>query len=253
MQKISAVIITLNEEKNISRCLEALQKIADEIIVIDSFSSDQTVKICQTFGCSVFQHEFKGYSSQKQAGVSKATYDWVLSIDADEVLSDKLIESILLFKRTTNSPYQGFYVYRNTFYLGKVLKFCGQGKEKILRLFHKNFGGFTEKEIHEEIKIQGRTGKLKGKIIHYTHENITDHIHKLNTYTSYVAEDYIKRNKKYSRFTVSSKFILRFFTVYILKRGILDGYQGYMWSVFSAFYATVKYAKFIELKHHNKE
>ena len=168
MVKISAVVITYNEEKNIERCISALQKVADEIVVVDSYSTDKTVGICEKLGCEVSQNAFKGYGSQKQYAVDKTVNNWMLVIDADEVLSDKLIDEIKSFKENDAVKHQAYFLRFSTFYLGKFLKFSGLRKEKHLRLFNKKYGRFSDQEIHEGVIVSGSVGILKNKVLHYT-------------------------------------------------------------------------------------
>lgn len=250
MPEISVTLITHNEEANILRCLESVKAMASEIVVVDSFSSDKTVEICQSFGCRVFLREFKGYGEQKQYAVDQATNDWVFSIDADEVVSEALREEILKWKKDGGSGEQlaGYRIPFSLFFMGRILKYSGVGNEAHLRFFHRKHGRFTKAEVHEGVNVEGRLALLKGRIIHYSYRDISHHLEKINVYTSQAATENIRKGKRYSKCWVGLKFPISFFTVYFLKGGFLDGYPGFIWSFLAAFYASLKIAKTIELK-----
>ena len=258
MSKLSVIIIARNEELNILRCLESVKPVADEIVVVDSMSADRTASLCRDFGCKVFQREFDGYGSQKQFAVDKASNDWVLSIDADEVVSEELqVELKGLFgdgvngSAATEVPHLEFSGYNIPFslhFMGKLLRYSGVGKELHLRLFDRTRGGFTLVPVHEGIEVQGAVGRLRGRIIHYSYRDISHHIEKINTYTSQAAEGYLKRGKSFSKWWVALKFPTSFISFYLIKRGFLDGYPGFMWSFLAAVYATLKVAKTVESK-----
>jgi len=258
--KLSVVIIALNEEKNILRCLESVKPVANEIVVVDSGSSDRTAEICREFGCRVLSREFDGYGQQKQFAVDQAVNNWVLSIDADEVLSDPLQNELreIFFSdpaslqspvtrhasRVTPSGYQ---IPFRLHYLGRILKHGGVGHEMHLRLFDRTRGRFTTVPVHEGIECEGVVERLKNPVIHYSYRDISHHLEKINTYTSQAAQGYKSRGRSFSRLWVAVKFPATFISCYFIKLGILDGYQGFMWSFFAAMYATVKVAKTIEL------
>lgn len=246
MTKISAVIIAFNEEDRIGKTLEHLQW-CDEILVVDSGSTDQTVAICRQADCKVLFREFDDYGTQKQFAVDQAANDWVLSVDADEVITPELKNEILkIFK---NKPQvNGFFIKRSTYFLGKVLKFCGLRREKVLRLFNRNEGKFVHTGIHERIEMEGETAVLKHRMLHYSYRDISDHLSKIDKYTTLAAKNYVEKNKRYSKLMVALKFPGRFLLVYFIKGGFLDGYQGFMWSMLAGVYASLKYAKFREMR-----
>ena len=248
MAGLSVVIIAFNEENNILRCLNSIKPVADEIVVVDSMSTDRTAEICRSFGCSVVQRVFDGYGTQKQFAVDQATNDWVLSVDADEILSKDLQNELnLLFHPGSGILYSAYQIPFAFFYLGRILKHSGVGNEFHLRLFDRTKGGFTSVPVHEGIEVKGKTGRLKGKIIHHSYRDISHHIEKLNIYTSRAAEGYIARGRSFSKLWLRLKFPLTFFSVYLLKGGFLDGYPGFVWSFLAAFYSTLKVAKTIEM------
>jgi len=253
MPRISVVIITLNEENNILRCLESVKPFADEIIVVDSMSTDNTIKICTDFGCKVHHREFTGYSSQKQFAVDQAVNDWVFSIDADEVVSAELQKEILeIFSEHANTGMAGpeqpaaYRFRRSLHFMGKLMHFSGVRNEYHIRLFNRKKGGFKPVTVHEAIEVTGYTGTLSGRFIHYSYRDISHHLEKINTYTSLAAEGNKKRGKSFSKIWVALKFPVSFFSFYFIKLGFLDGYPGFMWSFLAAVYSSLKIAKTIE-------
>ena len=253
MPKLSVVIITLNEEPNILRALESVKPFADEIVVVDSISSDQTVKICREFGCRVYQRAFDGYGSQKQFAVDQASNDWVFAIDADEVVTKELQNEIIaLFADTKNSgfsglPHPAYRIPRSLNFMGRLLRHGGAGQEFLVRIFDRTKGGFTKVPVHEGIEVNGPKGILHGLLIHYSYKNIRDHLERINTYTSLAAKGNLDQGRSFPKIWAALKFPVSFISVYLIKRGFLDGYPGFMWSFLSAVYAVLKVAKTIEL------
>jgi glycosyltransferase involved in cell wall biosynthesis len=248
MTELSVVIITYNEEQNIARCLDSVKAIANEIVVVDSFSSDKTAEICKSYGCRFLTRGFKGYASQKQYAIDQAENDWVLLLDADEVVSNELsieIQSLLL---NDIIPYSGYRIPRSLFYMGRILRYSGVGNEFLLRLFNRQNGSVRQVPVHESIEVRGPVGTLKGKLIHYSYSSLSQHIHKTNTYTSLAAAGIKEKGKTFSKSIVFLKFPVNFFVFYFIRGGILDGYPGFMWSFMAAFSGSMKVAKTIELQ-----
>ena len=252
MNKLSVVIITLNEENNILKCLNSVRDIADEFVVVDSGSTDNTIHICEEQGCRVFSREFDLFANQKQYAVNQAKYDWILSIDADETISDDLkfeIKALFGKEKVSETDVQpvnsGYIIPIRLYYLGHRMKMSGRAKT--IRLFDRRKGSFAQVPIHEYVKVEGSVGDLKGEIIHHSYCDIAHHIRKINAYTSYAAEGNRKANKSFSKFWVFFKFPVTFFIHYFIRGGILDGYPGFMWAFFAAVYTSVKIAKTIEM------
>jgi glycosyltransferase involved in cell wall biosynthesis len=251
MAELSVVIIVRNEERNILRCLASVKSVAAEIVVVDSGSTDHTVSLCREAGCRVFTREFDGYGRQKQFATDQAVNDWILSLDADEVLTPELQDEIgaLMLSGPEQGQQQmaGYEIPFRLVFMGHKMMFSGVGKEVHLRLFNRKRGAFTTVDVHEGVHAEGPVGMLKGRILHYSYRDIAHHIEKINIYTSQAACGNLKKGKNFSRRWAVFKFPGSFFLFYIYKGGILDGYAGFMWSFLGSVYATMKVAKTIEL------
>jgi glycosyltransferase involved in cell wall biosynthesis len=247
MANLSVVIIAHNEEEIIRRCLDSVKSVAEEIVVIDSMSSDRTAEICRSFGCRVFSRVFDGYGTQKQFAVDQAAHDWVLSIDADEVLTPELQEEMLILMADPGEA-AGFEIPFALFYMGRLLRFGGVGHEKHLRLFNRKHGRFTTVPVHEGIQTEGKTGRLHGKIHHYSYRSISHQLQKIDTYSTQGAKANAAKGRSFLKCQVFLKFKFTFLAIYLLKGGIFDGYPGFMWAYTNALYSSLKVAKTIEMK-----
>lgn len=247
MTRISAVIITLNEERNIERCILSLQNIADEIIVIDSFSIDKTQEICKNHDVNFIQTKWLGYSETKNYGNNLATYDYILSIDADEALSEELKKEILLIKQSEKIE-DAYFMKRLTNYCGSWIHHCGWYPDKKLRLWNKQKGKW-EGNIHEEVKMQADASiaELKSDLLHYSYYSIQQHINQANKFTDLTAAEAFKNAKKSSLFKIIFNPIVKFIKDYFIKLGFLDGYHGFVICTISAFATFLKYIKLREL------
>ena len=253
MLKISSIIIAKNEEQNIGRCIESQLKCIDEIIVIvDEDSSDKTLEIVNTFPevkCSILK--WRGYAQTKQYAVSLASNVWILWIDADEELTPGLSEEIIECKN--KSPeYAAYSIPRKAFFLGKWIEHSGWYPGRVTRLFDKNEVKFNEKDIHENLIVNGEIGKLNHDINHYTDPTINHYFVKFNKYTTLAAEELFNKGKTF----IISDLILRplfiFVKMYIIRKGFLDGMQGFILAVFSSAYVFTKYCKLWELSKKDK-
>jgi glycosyltransferase involved in cell wall biosynthesis len=246
--QLSAVIITYNEEHNIARCLGALKEVADEIIVVDSSSTDKTVEICESLGAKVYQHKFDGHIGQKNYALEKSSFYFVLSLDADEVLSDELRKSIIAAK--SNWKYDGYEMNRLTNYCGAWIRHCGWYPDRKIRLFDKRKGTWTGVNPHDRYALNeshASVGFLRGDILHYSYYSISDHIKQVDYFTEISARSLFEQRRKASlvRLIVSPGF--RFIRDYVLKGGFLDGYYGYGICKISSHAVFLKYAKLREL------
>lgn len=228
MMLLSATIITYNEEHNISRCLESIIGIADEILVVDSFSTDRTEEICRQSNVRFIQRKFYGYGNQKRFATEQAKFDYVLSLDADEALSDELRKSILDEKKICSSSYYSFN--RRNYYCGTPIRHCGWYPDRHIRLFNKSITNWTKKDVHESIVVLEKKEVilLKGDLLHYTCSTITEHQEKEKIYARMNANILAQKKQSILWLTPYLKSGFRFFKTYILKLGVLDGYYGLM-------------------------
>lgn len=244
MANISAVIITRNEEKKIERCIRSIGAIADELIVVDSFSTDRTEEICRELGCKFVQHEFSGYGPQKRFAVSLANYDWIISLDADEELSPELAETILKLKEDGLKDNTVVYsMKRRNYYCGRLIRFYNGGYENKVRIFNRTHANWNDKLVHEEVECQRPFSvvNMKGILKHYTYDSVEQHERKTREYGRLGAIDLKKRGKKHSKFVVVIKAIYRFIANFIFKLGFMDGYYGFKLSQMGALYVYLKY------------
>ena len=256
MKKLTVTIITLNEEKNIKRCLDSVVPIADEIVVVDSLSSDSTEAICK--GCDnlrFVQQKWLGYSEQKNYANDMATYDWVFSIDADEALSEKLLQSIAEWKKTDSCDNECFEMDRLTNYCGKWIKHCGWYPDTKIRIWNRKVGRWKG-TIHEVIDFskQMTTTKLSGDLLHYSYNSIEEHIRQADKFTSLTAQTAFLNGKRSGGILfLYIKVWWKFFHDYIIKLGILDGYYGYVVCKISSYATLFKYTKLYELNKKRDE
>lgn len=244
MPELSAVIITFNEERNIGRCINSVKDIADDIVVVDSFSTDKTEEICRRHGCNFFQRKWEGYSEAKNFGNSKAKHNWILSIDADESLSDELKQSVLELKKNPKITTASFN--RLTNYCGKWIKHCGWYPDTKIRIFDRRFSKW-QGIIHEQLIIEPKQNivHLKGDCLHYSYHSVEEHLGRTKKYAAISAQELFYKKKKISWLLIYLKTIVKFIRSYFLRFGFLDGTEGFTICRISA-YAT--YLKYYNLK-----
>ncbi len=250
MRKISAVIITKNESASIERACNSLNW-CDEIVVVDSNSSDDTVAKAEKCGAKVILREFNGYGEQKAFAVSQTKNRWVLSVDADEEVTTKLRDSILAIPEDDDC--RGYFITRVDHFYGKILKHTLGSYTKILRLFDKESGNFNDSIVHESIEIEGSTKRLKGLLYHYSYSGLSNYFDKFNSYTTLQAKLYYEKGKRTSPAIILLRFPQAFVDAVFIKRGFLDGYEGFLMGLLHALYTTIKYAKLWELQRNNKK
>ncbi|MDD5085529.1 MAG: glycosyltransferase family 2 protein [Candidatus Omnitrophica bacterium] len=244
MNRLSVVIITLNEEGNIRRCLESVRW-ADEIVLVDSYSTDKTLDKARAFSPRVFQRRFDNFASQKNFALEKARFDWVLSVDADEVVDQSLKEEIRA-KLSLAEPYDGYCMPRRNYFLGKELRHGGIGEDLQLRLFRKDKARFANL-VHERVTVNGKVEELKNPIYHYSFETMDDYFRKFRQYTTLEAALLKEENKKVTLLDIYLKPYLRFIYTYFIKLGFLDGFKGFFFYVLSSLYMAEKFAKYKKL------
>lgn len=246
---LSVIVITKNESEHISRCLESVAW-ADEIIVLDSGSSDNTVAISKQYTDKVFETDWPGYGPQKQRALNKANGDWVLSLDADETISPELKHEIQEVMK--QSRIKGYEIPRRSSFCGKQIKHSGWWPDFVLRLFQREFGRFTDDLVHEHIVINNEIGRLNNPILHESYINLDEVLHKINSYSSLGAKKLFDKGKKTSLLHAIGKGLWTFFRTYILKAGFLDGSHGLMLAISNAEGTYYKYLKLLELQKTNK-
>jgi (heptosyl)LPS beta-1,4-glucosyltransferase len=248
--KISSVIIAKDEEKNIGRCIQSQLDCIDEIIVlIDKNSKDSTLNIVKSFPVVKYEVvEWWGYSKTKEYGVSLTTNDWIFWIDADEILTVELSKELIEFKKS--EPQNDSYSFpRKANFLGRWILHSGWYPGRVTRLFNKNKVNFSNNDVHEHLVTNGIVGEFKNDIEHYTDPNIRHYFEKFNRYTTLAAEELDKKGKAFKISDLIIRPISIFVKMYIIKKGFLDGIQGFILAVFSSAYVFTKYCKLWERKN----
>ncbi len=241
MPSVSAVIITFNESTNLRRTVSQLYW-CDEIIVIDSFSTDGTDLIAREENCKVIQRKFYGFGDQKRFGVSQCKHDWILCLDADEVLSNELVSEIW---RELRSPAikNALSFPSNLIFRKQRFRFGRESKRQVIKMFNRRFGQVSNDRVHEKIKVDGPVLKLKNPILHYSYRDITQYFAKFDLYTEWCAGNYFIEGKRKSTAMIIVSIPYYFLKYYIIDRNILNGVNGFYWSVLMAYYHFVKYLK----------
>ena len=245
MKKISVTVITKNEEKNISDCLKSVSW-ADEIIVVDSESTDTTVELTKQFTDRIFIRKWEGYVPQKRYALSLAANEWVLSLDADERITPELKEEIL---NLTPADYSGFRIRRKNFLIKKEITSCGWEKDYQLRLFKKDKTDLDERLVHEKFVTEGKVGTLKNPMLHFTFSSFEDYLAKINIYTSLKAQELFKKKKTVGTWTIFSHTVSAFFAFFFIRRGFKDGVYGLMISLLHSVSTMMNYIKLWELQN----
>ena len=241
---LSAVIITFNEGHHLEKCLRAVRQVTDDIVVVDSFSTDNTVQVAKDCGASVFQQSWKGYSQQKNDGNALAQHDWILSIDADEVLDSELIEAILSWKKNTPQPAA---FRRMNKYCGNFIRHGGWYPDIKIRLFNKKLNQW-EGTIHESLSNLNKEDVcvLNGHCLHYSYYTIEQHYAQADKFTSIQALDLFNQGKKSPLFKRIFSPMVKFCTDYFFRLGFLDGKSGFTVARISAYATHLKYKKLHE-------
>jgi len=254
MQKISATIITFNEEKNIRRCLESLQGIADEIIVVDSLSTDNTKAICQELNITFIEQAFLGYIEQKNFAIQQANFDFVLSLDADEALDETLQKSIIQAKKDGLKS-DSYNMNRCTSFCGKWIKHGTWNPDKKIRLFNKHKAKWAGVNPHDRIETEHNTSctYLKGDILHYSYNNLEEVIAQANKFTSIQAKAMFAQGKRATVVNLILNPAIAFFSGYVIKAGFLDGSDGYILAKIIAWQTRMKYAKLLHLQREDSK
>ena len=255
MEKISAIIPTFNEEVNVKEAIESVQW-CDEIIVVDSFSTDRTVAIVKSFPeVRLLVHEYEHSAAQKNWAIPQAAHPWIFLLDADERPTPELVEEIKTVVKS-GTDCSGFWMYRRNHFMGKRINYSGWQSDKVLRLFKRDECHYQNKHVHAEIESKGNIGFLKHKLIHYTYKDLTSYLKKADRYTTWGALDRLEKLEK-SGHKIGLPYLFlrpvgRFFRHYFLRLGILDGTHGFVVSALAANNVFIRGVKIWRLQHGEK-
>ena len=241
MEKITAIIPTYNEEHNINEALASVSW-ADEVIVVDSYSTDKTAQISKERGAKVLQHEYINPASQKNWIIPQAKYEWIFILDADERVSSSLKDEITKTLSNKNQK-DAFWIKRQNFFMNKKVRFSGWQGDKVIRLFKRDKCKYENKHVHEEIICNGSVGFLNEKLTHYTFKDINHYLEKWDRYSSWSAKDHYDKGQRPNLYHFMVKPAFRFFRDYIIRLGILDGLTGLIICSLSSMGIFMRYLK----------
>ncbi len=239
--KITATIIAFNEERGIARAIESL-RCCDEILVVDSGSTDRTVELAQNLGARVIEANWRGYSGQKNWAAEQAQHDWVLSLDADEALSEALEAEIWNLKKS-GPRYDGYSMPRLARYMGRWILHSGWYPDRKLRLYDRRKARWVGDFVHERVTVDGHVGELESNILHFTCESLSEHVKTMERYTTLAAQEIASRKIPIPVWKVLADPPWTFFKTFVLQLGFLDGREGLNIAYMAAFYTFLKYAK----------
>jgi len=243
--RLSAIVPCFNEEATIGACLESL-KFADEILIVDSFSTDRTLEIARRYSERVLQHEYVNSAAQKNWAIPQATYPWVLIVDSDERVTPNLALEI---KEILSKPeYDGYYVRRRNYFLGKDIRHGTWRTDKVLRLFRRDLGRYQEKHVHAEIEMNGSIGWCRNILIHHSYRTLDDYLRKAPRYAAWGALNARDKGLRGTRLRIFGHAAAPFLKGYILKRGFLDGTEGLIIAMMESFAAFLKYSRLWEME-----
>ncbi|MCU0723734.1 MAG: glycosyltransferase family 2 protein [Planctomycetes bacterium] len=245
MEKVSAVVIVYNEEKNLPGCLDSL-KWADEIVVVDSHSTDRTVEIARRYTDRVLQKDYQGHIDKKRFAVSQAAHDWVFSLDADERPTPELVEEVRGVLAGKGEGYAGFDMPRITWHLGRWIRHGEWYPDRVTRLFRRSLQRYEGTEPHDKVVLEGKRGRLRGRILHYNYRDFAHQIERVQAYSEQAAKAMDAEGRSAGVWNLALRPAFKFLKCYVLRLGFLDGWAGFIIAVASAFYVHAKYAKLYE-------
>ena len=246
MSAISVILITKNEEANIRACLDSVRW-ADQIVVVDAGSTDKTLQIARTMTKSVFVRRWDGFGPAKNFALKKCRGEWVFWIDADERVTEALASEIRKVVSSKELQQAAFSVPRKAFFLGKWIRHSGWYPARVVRVFRKGRGTFTDQKVHERLMVEGEIGELHSDLLHNTDPTLQHYFEKFNRYTSLGAEELLVEKQRFSMAQLLVRPFWTFFRMYVLKAGFLDGLPGFILCILSSGYVFTKYAKLWEL------
>ena len=247
MAKLSVITITLNEEQNIEACLESVRW-ADEIIVLDSGSTDRTVHIARRFTKKVFSVKWRGYGGTRNIGLDRAKGDWIFWLDADERVTPELAQEIREIILRNDPGIAGYGVARRAYFLGRWIRHCGWYPSRVTRVFRRSTARFTENRVHEALRLEGAVAYTRHDLIHFTDPDLHHYFEKFNRYTSLAAQDLREQGRKFSLLSLLVRPPFTFIKMYLIRLGFLDGVEGFILCLLSSVYVFTKYAKLWEFR-----
>jgi glycosyltransferase involved in cell wall biosynthesis len=247
MSRVSVITLTMNEALNIAECLESVRW-ADEIIVVDSGSTDGTIEEARCHTASIFTIAWPGYGAARNFALSKATGEWVLWLDADERVTPELGEEIRGILASGDEGVAGYAIARRAYFLGRWIKHCGWYPSRVVRLFRRERGRFTETRVHERLQLEGLVRDSRHDLLHFTDPTLHHYLAKFNRYTALGAEDLHAAGRRFSLADLLVRPPFHFIKMYLLRGGFLDGLPGFLLSVLSSVYTFTKYAKLWEIE-----
>jgi hypothetical protein len=238
---ISATIITFNEERNIARAIESL-RCCEEILVVDSGSVDRTIEIAEKHGARVVEEPWRGYAAQKNLATQLAKHEWILSIDADEALTETLEAEIWQLKKK-GPQFDAYTMPRRAQYLGRWIEYSGWYPDRKVRLFHRDKAEWVGDFVHESVHVTGRVGHLEGNLLHFTCSSLSEHLKTMDAYTTLAAQQMVSQGRKVSIGEILIDPLWTFWKTYLFQQGFRDGFEGLAIAYMAAFYTFMKYAK----------
>lgn len=250
MHKLTAIIPCKNEKDNIEDVIKSVN-FADEIMVVDSFSSDNTVTLARKHTNFILEHEYKYSAAQKNWAIPQANNEWILLVDADERVTDELKEEVQAILKG-DPQMDAYWIHRENYFMGKKLRFGGTKNDKVIRLFKRDSCRYEDKNVHAEIITEGGVGMLKNKLRHNSYKNLGHYLDKINTYTLSSAKDFDKKTGMLTPYHFVIKPAFKFFQFYMLKLGFLDGFVGFVVAVLASYSVMLRYINLWELRKNNE-
>ena len=253
MKKLSVVMAVYNEEENIGRCLESIKDIADEIVVVDGNSTDKTVAIAKKYKAKVMftKNSETHFHVQKNMAIDAAIGEWILQLDADEIVPPELAQEILLTINHERSTIDGYWMNRKNWFLSRFLTKGGQYPDPTLRLYRNGKGRLPARDVHEQAVVEGKTGKLKHDLLHYRDRDFKNYLLRNNRYTSLLAEQFAEQHLSINPISCIQYLVLKpvreFLWIYIRHRGYIDGFPGFVFALFSSLRFAIAYIKYWQI------
>jgi len=247
MSRLSVITLTMDEALNIAECLESVRW-ADEIVVVDSGSTDGTLDVARRYTDKIFTIAWPGYGAARNFALSKATGEWILWLDADERVTPELGEEIRAILTSADDACAGYAIARRAYFLGRWIRHCGWYPSRVVRLFRRDRGRFTETRVHERLLVEGVVRDSRHDLLHFTDPTLHHYLAKFNRYTTLGAEDLHAAGRRFSLADLLVRPPFQFVKMYLLRGGFLDGLPGFLLSVLSSVYTFAKYAKLWEIE-----